>query len=129
MSTETTQSLSPETVKVGDGLTMRSGSDRYAGTVTWVSKSGKSIRFTLDGSKAKQGHGLYDASQQYEYTSREEWSRCIVHEGGCDLKQPDCYLNTNVHTARWNADSCRFFPKGSKSALATGRHAYRDPSF
>lgn len=114
--TEEQQVLSPETVKVGDGVTMRVGSDRYAGTVTHVSPSGKTVRFTMDHARAKPGSDYY-GQQDYEYESVPE----------VETVDPMGETRTNARTARWNAKRERFVCFGT--ALAAGRHAYSDPSF
>lgn len=111
-----TARLSPETIKVGDGVTEHVGSDRYAGTVTYVSPSGKTIRFTHDQAKMKPGHTIH-TQQEYDYTSVEErtWEDQVFG------------TRTNAMTARWSAKRERFVYGGR--GLSSGRHQHQDPSF
>lgn len=108
--------LSPETVKVGDGVTEGVGSDRYAGTVTWVSESGKTIRFTHDNYKAKPGSDYY-GHQDYEYESVEPQTG--VNPMGESF--------TNERQARWSEKRKGFVTFGR--TLSAGRHTYFDPHF
>ncbi len=119
MTTSTkTEPLSPETVKVGDGVTEGIGSDRYAGTVTYVSPSGKTIRFTQDAYRATEGSDYY-GTQKYSYTS----TPVVVGEDW------DGKPNTNERTARWNARAQRFKMNGGYGSVSAGRNTYFDPSF
>jgi hypothetical protein len=52
--------------KVGDGVTMYLYSDRQAGTITRISKSGKCFWFKLDNAKVISG-SEGDGSAKYEY--------------------------------------------------------------
>lgn len=115
---ETEQVLCPGHVKVGDGVTERVGSDRYAGTVTHVSPSGKTIRFTHDETKAAPGSNYY-GHQEYEYSSVEEFT----------VEVAPGFTNSNVRTARWSEKRQRFVPTGGLAGLIAGRHQYSDPSF
>lgn len=54
---------SPE---VGMGVTELHWTDRHAGTVTWVSKTGKTLRYRLDIAKRVDDNGMSE-SQTYEY--------------------------------------------------------------
>lgn len=99
--------LSPAIIKVGDGVTEIVGSDRYAGTVTYVSPSGKTIRFTRDIATA---NGPTHDREQHDYSYES------VPETG-----------SNTHLARWSAKRERFVYFGR--GLVAGRHQYRDPSF
>lgn len=114
--TEQKQVMSPETVKVGDGVTWGVGSDRYAATVTRVSASGKTIWFTDDEYRAAEGHQYY-GSQKYEYESVPEM----------EYVDPMGETRSNVKSARWNAKRNVFVYFGR--AVGSGRHAYQDPSF
>lgn len=51
----------------GDGVTVSVGSDRYAGTIDKVSKSGKTIWFRYDNSRRIDNNGAFSESQTYEY--------------------------------------------------------------
>ena len=57
--------------KVGEGCTEICYTDRHAGTITWVSKTGKSFRFKQDTATRVDGQGMSD-SQKYEYTPNPE---------------------------------------------------------
>ena len=118
MSKTQTQPLSPETIKVGDGVTERVGSDRYACTVTYVSPSGKTIRFTHDKTTATPASNYY-GQQDYTYESQPE--RTVEVAPGV--------TSTNIRTARWSAKRERFVPTGGLAGLIGGRDSYRDPSF
>lgn len=109
--------LRPETVEVGDGVTMTVGSDRYAGTVFEVSPSGKTFKFTLDKAKAAEGHDYY-GSQKYEYEPVEPYDEPSEWGG----------RNTNVEVARWSEKS-QCFKRGQYSRVFGGRNAYQDPHF
>ena len=123
-----THPLTPDTVKVGDGVTERVGSDRYGSTVTYVSPTGKTLRYTHDKATAAEGHEYYGL-QKYDHTSVEERSYCQMHGEDCDQKQDDCWVRTNAHTAKWSPKRGVFVPVGAKSALTPGRRTYSDPSF
>lgn len=118
MTTTTTTALSPETVKVGDGVTRRVGSDRYAGTVTHVSPSGKTIRFTHDEYQAKADSNYY-GSQEYDYSPTP-----VIH--GLDWEGNPV---TNEISARWNPKKMAFIVSGTRSSVRAGRDTYFDPSF
>lgn len=94
----------PQLVKVGDGLTLRSGSDAYPGTVIRVSPSGKTIWFQLDNAKRIDNNGLSE-SQEYEF------ERNIL---------------SDVHKAIWKKGSWKC---GVCRVNVGHRHCYRDPSF
>ena len=111
-----TQSLRPGTVKVGDGVTMRVGSDRYAGTVTYVSPSGKTFRWTHDEATVTKPVA-YGEQCDYSYESVPE------RTGTNALGEPW----TNAQTARWSAKQGRFVSGGC--GMLAGRHHYMDPSF
>ncbi len=113
---ETASKFNPETIKVGDGVTYGVGSDRYAATITAVSKSGKTVSFTDDEYKAAEGSEYY-GNQSYVYTSVEPYSSV----------DPMGQERTNVRQARWNekAQAFKYFGR----VLSPGRHAYSDPSF
>jgi hypothetical protein len=113
MTEQPTVALSPETVKVGDGVTYHVGSDRYAGTVTHVSPSGRTFRFTFDKATAT---GDYYGHQSYTYESVPEVD--TNYHG---------FTQTNVHVARWNAKANRF--KCGSSGVSAGRNQYSNPSF
>lgn len=109
--------LSPETVKVGDGVTHHLWTDRHAGTVTWVSPSGKTFRWTRDRAIANgptHDRGQYDYS--YESTPVSGWLDLVTGK-----------TVTNENTARWSASRGRFRTGGS--SMSSGRHEYYDPSF
>lgn len=110
--------FNPKTVKVGDGVTERIGSDSRACTVTYVSPSGKTIRFTHDEYEAKPRSDYY-GEQEYEYSSVEEQS----------YEHPVFGKQSNARKAMWNEERQRFVPVGSKAGLGVGRRTYFDPSF
>lgn len=56
----------PSTPEVGMGVTEICWSDRRAGTITWVSKSGKSFKWQQDRAIRMDESGMSD-SQQYRY--------------------------------------------------------------
>lgn len=56
---------------VGMGVTVCYYSERYAGTITRISKSGKSFWFKYDIVKRVDNNGMSD-SQTYEYTENPE---------------------------------------------------------
>lgn len=57
--------------QVGDAATMYIGSDRYAGTIVAVSKSGKTVSFRDDSSRPAEGHDHY-GTQKYTYHAAPE---------------------------------------------------------
>ena len=111
------QPLRPESVEVGMGVTYRVGSDRYAGTITSKSASGKTIHFTDDNYKAAPGSGGIYGQQEYVYESVPE----------IESVNPLGETTSNVKTARWSEKhGCyMYFGRG----LSRGRHAYYDPHF
>lgn len=120
----TPQVLNPETslvpghVQVGDGVYESIGSDRRAGTVTYVSPSGKTIRFTHDDAQMKPGHSIHSANgQEYDFTSEPERT----------WEDPFRGTQTNARTARWSPKRQRFLVNGY--AIGKGRRHYYDPSF
>ena len=119
MNAQATQRLAPETVKVGDGVTMYVGSDSYAGTVTKVSPSGKTIEWTMDEAKRVDSNGAYTEDQTYEYTSVEPYDNEHPHFPGQRV--------TNIRVARWSAKRNGFVYQNSR--LGAGRRAHYDPHF
>lgn len=97
-------------MNVGDGVTVGIGSDRNAGTVQWVSKSGKTLRFTMDKQTRVDKNGAFSEMQEYEYES------VPVNDDG-----------TNLRSARWSDKRNGYIYMGRK--LGSGRFAYRDPHF
>lgn len=91
--------------KVGDGCTEICYTDRHAGTITWVSASGKSFRFKRDIATRKDGLGMSDA-QQYTY-------------------EPD--PNASEHTARLHKDGK--YRSGGTVVGVGYRQEYYDYSF
>lgn len=117
MSTETQQVLRPETVKVGDGVTEHIGSDRYAGTVTYVSPSGKTIRFTHD--EATPNGPVHDR-EQYDYSYQSVPEKTWEQPYGMGPA-------TNAKTARWSEKRQRYMVHGR--GVSAGRHHFYDPHF
>lgn len=99
-----------KTFKVGDAVTMTSGSDRRPGTVVNVSASGKTVTVQHDDYRRIDSNG-YGGQQVYEF-----------------FHNPDGALTT--FSRRKNG---RFVEKGSAAnapfALFQGRSAYMDPHF
>jgi hypothetical protein len=114
-----TVQLWPGQVEVGDGVTEPVGSDRYAGTVTWVSGSGKTLRYTTD--EATPSGPVHDR-EQYAYTYQ---STPVRHFTDVSTGK----RTSNEHTARWSAKRQRFVVTGGGRGLSAGRHAFQDPSF
>ena len=113
---ETVSALTPETVKVGDGVTFGVGSDRVACTVTHVNASGKTIRFTRD--NATPNAPIHDREQyDYSYESVPE----------TESVDPMGETTTNASSARWNSKRERFMYLGRP--LMVGRHQFYDPHF
>jgi hypothetical protein len=56
------------TPNVGDGVTVFWYTDRSAGTITRVSKSGKRFWFREDNAKRTDKLGMTDSGQTYEFT-------------------------------------------------------------
>lgn len=54
--------------KVGMGVTVLMWTDRHAGTITEVSKSGKSFTFQQDDATRTDSLGRTDSGQKYAYT-------------------------------------------------------------
>ena len=108
--------LKPGSVEVGVGVTVGSGSDRYAHTVVQVSPSGKTIYFTQDAAVMKEGHTIY-TTQEYDYESTP------VIEGVNPIGEPF----TNVKSARWSEKWGGYMFYGR--VLIAGRNQYYDPSF
>lgn len=122
----TEQVLSPGSVKVGDGVTQCIGSDRYAGTVTYVSPSGKTIRFTDD--KATANGPVHDREQydySYESVPEETYERVV----GNEEYGFETVVTTNFQTARWSEKRQGFVTKGGRRSLIAGRHHFYDPHF
>lgn len=118
------QVLSPGSVKVGDGVTECVGSDRYAATVTFVSASGKTIRFTHD--KATANGPVHDR-EQYDYSYEsvpEETHERVV---GNEEYGFETVTTTNFRTARWSEKRQGFVTSGRP--LIAGRHHFYDPHF
>lgn len=99
--------LTPYTIEIGDGVTFGVGSDRYAGTVTDVSASKKTIKFQQDKAKMKSGCSIYE-HQDYDYTRDE---------------------NGTVRSARWSGARNAYVVVGQGRILTPGRNQYYDPSF
>ena len=94
--------------EVGMGVTMSVGSDSYPGTITRVSKSGKTFWFREDDYKRVDNNGLSE-SQEYEYfpdESRAERKATLRNYGGFKVSNSDC-----LHV------------------VVGSRRAYRDPHF
>ena|SRR5688572_14611740 len=89
---------------VGMGVTILSWTDRDAGTITWVSASGKSFRFREDKATRSDSNGMSE-SQSYAY-------------------EPD--PNAPERTARKTKKGWR--DKGQKVVIGY-RDAYHDYSF
>ena len=53
-------------IQVGDGVTINMWSDRHAGTVVFVSKSGREVHVQQDNAKRTDKNGMSE-SQSYEY--------------------------------------------------------------
>lgn len=70
------ESASQPAPKVGDGATICQFSDRKAGTIIEVSKSGKTIKIQLDDYRRVDENGMSDA-QTYEYSPNPQG---IVYE-------------------------------------------------
>lgn len=54
--------------EIGMGVTIIGWTDRHPGTVTWVSPSGKTLRFREDDYRRTDDRGMTDSGQQYEFT-------------------------------------------------------------
>ena len=54
--------------EVGMGATILAWSDRYAATITYVSKSGKLVRVQHDRSRRIDDNGGFSENQTYEYS-------------------------------------------------------------
>lgn len=102
-----TTTFSPETVKVGDGVTFRIGSDRLACTVVKVSPSGKTVTMQRDNAKVVSG-SQHDGSAKYEYEEDR---------------------NGSTYVARWSAPVSKFKMSAFGTYAGPGRHEYYDPSF
>jgi hypothetical protein len=93
--------------EVGMGATVLAWTDRYAGTITKVSPSGKTIEVTEDDTELIAGKMLSE-HQEYRYTPNP---------------------NGRKRTFRLNKKGCwRETGRGAGLRLGT-REAYRDPSF
>lgn len=102
------KTIKPE---VGMGCTMGIGSDRYAGTIIEVSKSGKKIGVQYDNTALKKGFNILSENQEYTYTR-----------------------NTSGYVSYFSLrKNGKFVQVGSrisgKSCGIGHRSAYRDPSF
>ena len=122
--TQTESPLRPGVVKVGDGVTAHVGSDRYAGTVTYVSASGKTIRYTHD--TAKPNGPIHDREQyDYSYESNPEVTQeHVLPDNGYGEAR---WTTTNVNTAKWSEKRQRFMDHGTP--LSAGRHHFYNPHF
>lgn len=99
--TDTDKTIAPE---VGMGCTMYVGSDSYAGTIVYVSASGKSFDFQVD---------YYQANESGEYTYTPN-------------------PNADVRTARLSRAkryAGRFMCEKLSPVRVGVRGTYRDPSF
>ena len=109
MSNETPEIIVPT---VGMGVTECVGSDRYAGTITRVSKSGKQFWFTHDDVKLVDGSCMSE-HQVYEYTPRPDGGEICAK-----LSRTRYDLGKNVYRVG----------KYTRVALNV-RRQYSDPSF
>ena len=101
-----------KTLRVGLGVTEAVGSDRYPGTITAVSPSGKKITVQMDDYRRTDSNG-YGGHQEYEYFRDENNYR------------------TREYSLRKNGE---FVEVGSPISWGRGltigmRRAYQDPSF
>jgi hypothetical protein len=113
--------LNAPKVKVGDGATLLSWTDRHAGTVIEVlEKKGDVafIRVQMDNAKRIDGNG-FSENQEYEYTPNLE-GPIYVFKREKDGRWSECSKNTV--TGRWN--------KRDGHGLRVGvRESYHDFSF
>lgn len=98
---------------VGMGCTEIVGSDRYAGTITWVSPSLNEFHYTHDECKMIEGSGMSE-HQVYEYTT----------VSGTQASQRAAKLSRRVLDKGTN----RYHNHGTP-VIVDYRRAYRDPSF
>lgn len=99
----------PSLFKIGGGATLCLATDRYAGTVIGMSKSGRTIYWQFDKVVRVDNNGMSE-SQEYDYK--------------CDPDAP-----VREYTLRKNG---RYIEKGgslTSSFLVPGRHEYRDFSY
>lgn len=99
----------PDLFCVGDGATLCLPTDRYAGTVVSMSKSGKTIRWQYDRAIRVDDNGMSDV-QEYRYE-----------------RNPDAPIRE--YTLRKNG---RYIEKGgslTSAFLVPGRCEYRDFSY
>jgi len=96
---------------VGMGCTEILGSDRYAGTITWVSPSLKEFRYTHDECNMIEG-SVMSEHQVYEYTTVPG-----AHERTAKLSRRVLDKGLN-----------RYHNTGTP-VIVDYRRAYRDPSF
>lgn len=109
--------LTPTNVRVGDGVTLCVGSDAYAGTVVWVSPSGKEFRWVHD--TARQVGDYYQAQRwEYEPGVGTTWSEVSTHEE-----------HSNACVARWSVRQGNGCFRSGGHPMIRGRHAHQDPSF
>ncbi len=106
MNTINTFPSSPDIPEVGARGRMHVGSDVYPVTCTYVSLSGKSVRFKVDEFKAGPGHD-YHGVQKWEF---EENPHAREERADWSPKRQ-----------RYQKDGCSLF--------FTGWDAYQDPSF
>lgn len=105
----------PETVtpEVGMGATRQLWSDRHAGTIISVSKSGKTLWWRQDVAIVSLGSEA-DGSAEYEYLPGPE-------------SDPG-YKFTLRRNGRWVLEGCSMTNRGSGLGIGH-RSEYRDPSF
>lgn len=109
--------LTPVNIRVGDGVTVNLWSDRYAATVTKVTKSTVTVRrdkATLDPNFKPEwipggfaGHCINQDEQKYSYAPDE---------------------NGAVYTFRWSNKYQRYGQPGNMT-LSKGRHEFYDYNF
>lgn len=63
--------------EVGMGVTWGAGSDRYPGTISRVSASGKTFWYKRDDFRRTDSNGLSE-DQEYEITPNPDYSECRV---------------------------------------------------
>jgi len=105
-------------VSIGQGATVRIGSDSYGCTVVNVENFGDIVTVQNDTATPGEGHDYY--SKQVWVHSPNQKGACYVFRWSGSAWR---HVKKNIKTGRWNATN-----KGYRVSFGE-RHTYQDPSF
>lgn len=109
--------LTPANIQVGDGVTVNLWSDRYAATVTKVTKSTVTVR---------RDKATLDPNFKPEWIPGGFAAHCTNQEEQSYTYEPD--ESGTVYTFRWSNKYQRYGQPGNLS-LSKGRHEFYDYNF